>query len=194
MKKLIFIVLITGAAITSGFAQSSSFSIQYSIGFGGNMNNYISSTSLRGATFEYKVNPSPNFSIGLDAGWNYFYERRAYDSYTKGTLTLSGIQYRYSHSVPIFVTSSYYFSPGDQINPFVGMGVGTMFVSRYTDMGIYRVTEDNWHFALKPEAGIRVSANPDMDLTFAFRYNHAFATSDVMEQSYMTFNIGFVWK
>lgn len=193
MKKLIFIVLITGAAITSGFSQSS-FSIQYGIGFAGKMNNYISSTSLRGVTFEYKMYPSPNVSIGVDAGWNYFYERRAYDSYSQGSLTISGIQFRYAHAVPIFVTTSYYISPGDQINPFVGVGVGTMFMSRYTDMGIYRITEEEWHFGLKPEAGIRVNTSPDMDLTFAFRYNHAFATNDTGDQSYMTFNVGFVWK
>lgn len=193
MKRIIFIVLITGVFITQSFAQSS-FSIQYSMGFGGSMNDFITSTAVRGATFEYKMYPQPNISIGIDAGWNHFYERRAFDTYTSGTVSLSGIQYRYADAVPIYITPSYYFAPGENINPFIGVGVGTMFLSRYVDMGVYRVTEDEWHFALKPEVGALVSLNPEMDLILAFRFNNAFATSDTKEQNYLTFNVGFVWK
>ena len=171
-----------------------SFSIQYALGFGGTMNNFITSTSVRGATFEYKIYPQPNISIGLDAGWNHFYERRAYDTYTAGTVSLTGVQFRYANAVPVFLTTNYYFSPGNKINPFLGLGVGTIFLSRYIDMGAFRVTEDKWHFALKPEGGILVSLNPDMDLILSYRYNSAFATQDTEEQSYMTFNVGFVWK
>lgn len=193
MKKIIFIVLITGVFITQSFAQNS-FSIQYSMGFGGTIDSYISSTSLRGVTVEYKWYLQPNLSIGIDAGWNHFYERRAFDTYTSGTLSLSGVQFRYANAVPIFVTTSYFFAPGEKINPFFGVGVGTIFMSRYLDMGAWRLTEDEWHFGLKPEAGIVTSLAPDLDLVLAFRFNNAFATSDATEQNYMTFNIGFVWK
>ena len=193
MKKNLFLVLIAVVCITPSLAQSS-FSIQYSMGFGGNMNDFVSTTSLRGATFEYKLYPQPNISIGIDAGWNHYYERRAYDTYTSGTLSITGVQFRYADAVPIFVTTSYYFSPGEKINPFIGLGIGSMYVSRYLDMGSWRVTEDDWHFAVKPEVGVLVNANPDMDIIFCLRYNNAFETNDTKDQTYMTFNIGFVWK
>lgn len=192
MKKILFLTLLAFAVVPA-MAQSS-FSIQYSMGFGGTMNDYISSTSIRGATFEYKAYPSPNISIGLDAGWNHFYERRAYATYTTGTTSVSGVQFRYANAIPIFATTSYYFSPGNKINPFLGFGVGTIFLSRYVDMGIFEVTDQDWHFAIKPEAGVLVSLNPDMDLILGLRFNNAFATSDSDTQNYMTFNIGFVWK
>lgn len=193
MKKIILLLLLTGCLVSPAFAQHS-FSIQYALGFGGTVNNYITSTSVRGATFEYKIYPQPNISIGLDAGWNHFYERRAYDTYTSGTASLSGVQFRYANAVPIFVTTSYYFSPGNKVNPYVGLGVGTIFMSRYVDMGIFRFTDDEWHFALKPEAGVLVSLNPEMDLILGLRYNNAFATNDTEQQNFMAFNIGFVWK
>lgn len=193
MKKILLFVLLAALAVLPAMAQSS-FSIQYSMGFGGTINDYISSTSVRGVTFEYKVFPSPNVSIGLDAGWNHFYERRAYATYTSGNTSLSGVQFRYANAVPIFATTSYYFSPGNKVNPYFGLGVGTIYLSRYVDMGIFEVTDEDWHFALKPEAGVLVSLNPDMDLLLGLRYNNAFATSDSDSQSYMTFNIGFVWK
>jgi opacity protein-like surface antigen len=193
MKKILSLLLLVALFSTAAVAQSS-FSIQYSLGFGGSMNDYISSTSVRGATFEYKMYPSPNVSVGLDAGWNHFYERRAYSTYTDGTLSLSGVQFRYANAVPIFVTTSYYLKPGEKINPFIGVGVGTVFMSRYIDMGQYRVTEEAWHFALKPEVGVLVNLSPDMDLILGFRYNNAFDTSDTDAISYMMFNVGFVWK
>lgn len=193
MKKIFILALISGALSIPALAQNT-FSIQYSLAFGGTINDFITSTSVRGATFEYKIMPQPNLGIGLDAGWNHFYERRAYDTYTSGTQSLSGVQYRYTNSVPIFVTTSYFFSPGDKINPFVGLGVGTIFFSRYMDMGQFRITDEEWHFALKPEFGVLVSLAPDMDLILAYRLMNGFATSDSEQQNYMTFNVGFVWK
>lgn len=193
MKKIVLLVLISGALITTAQAQST-FSIQYSMGFGGSVNNYITSMSWRGVTFEYKLYPQPNISIGIDGGWNHYYERRAFDTYTSGTSSFSGVQFRYANAVPIYVTTNYYFSPGEKINPFIGVGIGTIYMDRYTDMGIFRVTEDNWHFAMKPEAGVRVNLAMDMDLILALRYNNAFKTSDANNQNYMTFNVGFVWK
>lgn len=193
MKKKIFLMLLVGTISVGAFAQTT-FSIQYSLGFGGTINDYITSTSVRGATFEYKIYPSPNISIGIDAGWNHFYERRAYDTYTAGTMSLSGVQFRYANAVPIFATTSYYLKPGEKINPYLGLGIGTVFMSRFVDMGVFRVTEEEWHFALKPEAGVLVNLAPDMDLILGLRYNNAFATSDTDAISYMMFNVGFVWK
>lgn len=193
MKKLFTLALICGVLSVPALAQNT-FSIQYSLSFGGTINNYITSTSVRGATFEYKVMPQPNIGIGVDVGWNHFYERRAYDTYTSGTQSLSGVQYRYANAVPIFVTTNYFFSPGEKINPFIGLGVGTIFLNRYMDMGQFRVTDENWHFALKPEFGARVELAPDMDLILSYRYMNAFGTSDSDMQNFMTFNVGFVWK
>jgi len=193
MKKILLLVLISGAFAVTTMAQSS-FSLQYSMGFGGTINNYITSTSWRGVTLEYKMYPQPNISIGIDASWNHFYERRAHDTYTYGTSSYTGVQFRYAEAIPIYITTNYYFSPGEKINPFIGVGIGTMYLDRYTDMGIFRVSYDSWHFAMKPEVGALVSLNPDLDLILALRYNNAFKTEDDTNQNYMTFNLGFVWK
>jgi outer membrane protein len=193
MKKIFFLLLVSGVFTVPAVAQHS-FSIQYSMGFGGTINNFITSTSLRGATFEYKVFPDPQVSIGIDAGWNHFYERHAFDTYTSGTRTYSGTQFRYADAVPIYLTTTYYFIPGNKVNPFIGVGIGTIYLSRYVDMGIFRVTEDEWHFGVKPEFGALVSLSPDMDFILSLRYNKAFATEDTADQSFMSFNIGFVWK
>lgn len=43
--------------------------------------------------------------VGVDAGWNVFYEKKDYDTYTGGTESLSGIQYRYQNSVPLLASA-----------------------------------------------------------------------------------------
>ena len=171
------------------------FSVQYSIGTGtGDAKTFISSPSFRGASFEFRHMVQPKIGIGADIGWNTFYERRAYDTYTSGTISLSGVQYRYINALPIYVAFDYYFRPDNRINPFVGLGVGTMYFRKNTDMNLYTLKQDAWMFALRPEFGIRYEANPGMDFILAGKFNYGFDTDQLSTQSYFTFNIGFVFK
>lgn len=195
MKKSFYITLILVLAATVGSFAQSSFTVEYSMGFGsGDVKSYINSPSFRGFALEYKRYVQPKLSIGGEISWNVFYERRAYDTYTKGTVSVSGTQYRYINAVPILITTNYHFKPGEKISPFVGLGVGAMSMNRDTNMGVYVLSTDTWHFALKPEVGVLVSANSQLDILLSGKYYTGFATSDMPTQSYFAFNIGFVFK
>lgn len=195
MKKLFYVLLTIGTfGILPGLAQNT-FSVQYSMGFGsGDVKSYISSSSLSGALVSYRYMTSPKLGAGVDVGWNGFYERRAYDTYTSGTVSLSGTQYRYIDAVPIYLAADYHFKPDEKMCPYVGLGVGTLLTKRRTDMGLYTLKTDTWAFALRPEIGVLLNANPDMDIILAAKYNIGFATSDLASQAYFTFNMGFVFK
>ena len=80
MKKAIFFILVAGLAIPGLVkAQSGYTSFQYQIGFGmGDLGDYISKTSFRGAVFEYQKNMTSNISVGLELAWNTFYTFRRY--------------------------------------------------------------------------------------------------------------------
>ena len=96
-NKVLFIVLLSFAIPGMVQAQSGYASIQYVIGFGtGDLGSFISKASFRGAVFEYQRNINPNLSAGLEIGWNTFYEKKDYDTYTQETVSVSGLQYRYS--------------------------------------------------------------------------------------------------
>ena len=103
MKKAIFFILIAGLAIPGLVkAQSGYTSFQYQIGFGmGDLGDYISKTSFRGAVFDYQKNLTSNISVGLELAWNTFYEDMDYGTYEDGTVSLSGKQFRYSNMFPI---------------------------------------------------------------------------------------------
>jgi outer membrane protein len=195
MKKIFIVIFVVATFAAAPSIAQSSFSIQYSMGFGnGDVKNFISSASFRGAALEYRYHIQPKLSVGADIGWNTFYERRAFDTYTSGTVSLSGVQYRYINAMPIYAAVNYYFKPDEKINPFVGLGVGTLYTKRNTDMNLYTLENTVWAFALRPEAGVLVNANPGLDIVLAGKYNYGFAAGGLDPQSYFTFNIGLVFK
>jgi hypothetical protein len=195
MKRLFNILLVAGLfAVTPAIAQGT-FSVQYSMGFAtGDTKSFISTPSFRGATIEYRNLVTSNISVGADVGWNVFYERRASDTYTNGTVSLSGVQYRYVNAVPIFIALDYQLKPGEKINPFVGLGIGTLFTRRNTDMNLYTIQDNVWAFALRPEFGLLYNASSALDLIIAGKYNYGFGAQGMAAQSYFALNVGFVFK
>lgn len=191
MKK-IFIILFCAIAISSS-AQSLT-GIQYSMGFGtGDLGDYIGAASFRGFTIDYRKLVQPNIGVGFEAGWNVFYEEKSFDTYSQGNLSLSGKQYRYNNQFPMLFSADYYLKPGEDINPFAGLGIGTMYSLRNTDMGQYTLEEDAWNFALRPEVGVLFAANPDMSLSITGKYYYGFEAGDLPAQSYFALSLGFVF-
>ena len=191
MKK-IFIILLSAVALSS--SGQSLTALQYSIGFGtGDLGDFVSPASFRGFTIDYRKLVNPNIGVGFEVGWNVFYEEKAYDTYTVGTVSYSGKQYRYNNQFPMLFAADYYLKPGEDINPFAGLGIGTMYSLRNTDMGQYTVEEDAWNFALRPEIGVLFAANPDMSLSVTGKYYYGFEAGDLPAQSYFALSLGFVF-
>jgi opacity protein-like surface antigen len=97
--------------------------------------NYISQPSFRGGLIEYRKAIKDNVLVGVDFGWNVFYEKKDADTYTSGTEALSGVQYRTQNAIPILVSAEYFLSTENALKPYVGLGIGTMYLERSTDMG-----------------------------------------------------------
>ncbi|HEY5825932.1 MAG TPA: OmpW family protein, partial [Cyclobacteriaceae bacterium] len=155
---------------------------------------FISKPSFRGFTVDFRKLVQPNLGVGFELGWNTFYEDKAYDTYTVGTLSYSGKQYRYNNQFPALFAVDYYFQPEGKINPFAGLGLGTMYSIRYTDMGQLSLKQDAWHFLLRPEAGIIINANPNLSFAITGKYNYGFAAGDLEAQSFFALSFGFVFK
>ena len=194
MKKIFFVFLLTGIITASQVkAQESLFSIQYSMGFAsGDMKDFNGSASFRGISFEYKYLAQPAIGIGVETGYNLFYDRMDYATYTRGTQSLTGVQYRYTHAVPVLFAADYYIKPDTRFNPFVGLGIGTLYTYRDLDMGMFTRESDAWQFALRPEVGAIISTQ-FADLIVGAKYFSGFKANDTDGQSYFTVNMGFVF-
>ena len=196
MKNVIKIILISLLLISTGLmAQNSGhFSIQYDISFStGNLNDYISKPSFRGATLQYRYPLSENINAGFDLGWNVFYEKRDLDTYTYNTTSLSGIQYRYENIVPILISLDYNIVSDNKITPYIGFGIGTLYARRAIDMGIWSLVNKQWQFALKPEIGFLYEINTSTMLKFSGKYYAGFKTEDMEGQGYFTVSAGLAW-
>lgn len=196
MKKIIFL-MIFGALLgtTKSFGQQDSYmSVQYSVSFAtGDMSEYISKTSWRGILLEYRGYVSSQIFAGVDVGWNVFYEKKDYDTYTQGTESLSGIQYRYQNQVPILATVDYLLMNDSEIRPYVGLGIGTMYSERATDMNLYRLKLNSWQFAVKGEVGLLYEVSYSSSIKLAAKYYNGFKTGKMENQGFFSINLGMAW-
>jgi outer membrane protein W len=173
----------------------SSFIVSYPISFPmADHHDYIGKTSYRGINFEFLHKAKPGIAVGIETGWNVFYERVDNKDYKDGTTTISGVQYRYTNAVPILAETKFYPTENKKkANPYVGVGVGTLFVSRSTDFGLYRITTDVWQFCVRPEAGIVFNIEPGFKAMAGVKWYPAFNTADLDGQSFISANIGFIF-
>ena len=191
-KHIITLALALLIASGSAMAQSVYTTISYSMGFAsGDLGDFISKPSFRGVTIDYRKLVQPNIGVGLSLGWNAFYEALDFDTYTIENVSLSGKQWRYSNHLPILVAADYYLSPGESFNPFVGLGVGTMYSRRNTDMNLYTIELNSWHFALQPQVGFLYTLNDVAALSVAARYNYGLESGQIKApQGYFSLNVG----
>jgi hypothetical protein len=196
MKKIIFLMIFSSLLLsTKSYGQYDSYmSVQYSVSFGmGDQGDFISQASWRGVLLEYRSEVTANLVLGVDVGWNVFYEKKDYDTYTVGTESLSGIQYRYQNQVPILGTIDYKFFPDNALRPYVGLGIGTLYSGRSTEMNLYRMVENTWQFALKGEVGLLYEVSYTSSVKLAVKYYNGFKTSTLDDQGFLSINLGMAW-
>lgn len=190
MRKLLilFLTLITMQA----FSQSM-HGVTYSTALGvGETGDFIGRLSWRGFTIDGKYFINDNITLGWTTGWQTLYEPVS-GSFTDGTQTLTGTQYRYLNMLPAMMTANYFFNEDGETQPFVGLGLGTYWIEQKTNMGLFSDTADHWHFGLTPEVGILFPVNIQSNFYITVRYNNAFPSKESMTYSYLGFNVGFLW-
>lgn len=196
MKKIIALVTFCSLlSMNSLFSQvENHISVQYDMSFGtGDLGSYISPWSFRGASAQYRYAVTHNILVGMDAAWNVFYEKKNYDTYTSGTQSLSGIQYRYQNEVPLLAAIDYVFMPEKNFQPYIGLGIGTIYSERVTWMGVWSVEQNPWQFALKPEIGMMYKVSYGTALKLGLKYYTGFKAGDLETQNYFTISVGFAW-
>ncbi len=194
MKKILFILgfIVTGF---SALAQDSYTSLHYDISVPlSNTQDYISKGSWRGVGFDYRNKVAGNAAVGFSLGWHVFYERKDFDTYTEGNVSLSGIQFRYINSFPIHVNANYFLGVEDaDFQPYVGLGIGTTAFNIRTEMGLFQSETNSWNFSMQPEAGFLYKINYNVAVLAGAKYYSIFKNSKIDAQGYLTFNVGLAW-
>ena len=185
---LLAVVIYNGAR-----AQGGDFMVSYPMAFPtGNLHSYTSSASFRGVSFEFGKRTSAESSATLETGWNVFYQQVDKKVYQEGTASITGVQFRYTNAVPLILGVKYYaVTHSKAVHPFMGMGMGTTYINRTTNFGLYQVVTDTWQFALRPELGLDFPMHHGGSFFIATKYFWNFNTSRLDGQPWFSVNVGF---
>jgi opacity protein-like surface antigen len=183
------------AAPLVGLAQDQNiYMLEYPIAFGvGDLGEFIDEPSFRGFNFGYRYLVDEEVAIGMDIGWQTFYEDRESATYTDGTQSITGKQYRYMNMFTASAQVDKVFAPGSDLRPFVGIGAGTSYARRTLDMGQWSLEKDPWQFMLQPEAGVSLYLTNGNAVLLSANYYWGFETQQLEAQSFLSLNIGYAF-
>jgi opacity protein-like surface antigen len=194
IRKLLPLAALVAAPLV-GFSQDQDiFMIEYPIAFGvGDLGEFIDEPSFRGISLGYRKVVDEEIAVGLDVGWQTFYEAMDLATYTDGTQSITGKQFRYMNMFTASVQVDKVFSPGSDLRPFVGIGAGTSNARRRVDMGQWSLEKDPWQFMLQPEAGVSLYLTNGNAMVLSANYFWGFKTQQLEAQSFLSLNIGYAF-
>lgn len=202
MKKIFIILLCLIGSIGISKAQNLSLNYQMSVPTG-SVKNFIDDASFRGfgINYHYFVDKGQHLSLGLEVSWDTYYD--AYKNISgnfkfqndNNIYTITGNQYRYVNFVPMLAQARYsFFNEMALFRPYVGMGVGTSWCEKRTEIGELRSEISRWQFAMSPEIGVVINATSSIGINVGARYMYATqaANGRIPEIQQFTFSIGLV--
>ena len=191
MKTVIYSILIFCAIINDVYAQSEGgsstlktdqFYVGYQVALPTN-SDFLSETTWRGGTLDYRRMIKSNMSLGISTSWNSFEEYIGKTTFQKpdGSGAVTSDLIRTIYTVPI-TANFHYYMPNGSVNPYVGLGLGTQYSDERHFANIYSIEADSWGFVIKPEAGILKQVNSTMGVFLSVTYNYNTAGSQIFDQ------------
>lgn len=193
MKLKKYISAIIFLVFLNAFGQSK-FVINYNVGIPvGETSEMFDGLSWRGTSMDFSYRLKENLAIGFSGGWQVFDDGRGYITETNGTETISGYQFNYLNSVPLYGTGTYSFGSGD-LEPYISLGIGVVYNQLEKDIGLISNEEDAWQFSLRPEIGADFSIYYGLELRASLKYYYAAKAGDLPDLSFLGIGLGLVWS
>jgi opacity protein-like surface antigen len=198
MKKILFSTLIMAGFAINANAQTSYWTFSWPISMGiGSTNEYIEKTSFRGFALDGRSFITDNITVGGAWSWEVFDEikrdlppREVTFDGAPGHVT--GTEYRFLNTLPIFVNSHYYTGQNGGVRAYVGAGIGTVYVDQRTDIGLVTIQDKTWRFGLQPEVGVFIPFGlTGTGANLSAKYRYATSAGDSEAVNMFSFGIGF---
>ena len=176
-------------------AQEGLWTFNYSMGLPvGEAQDFVENTSFRGFTVDgRKFIPGKSLSVGGQMGWQTFYEKREDQLESRPGADAFGTQYRYVNNFGISFDTRYHLKPERELVPYVGVGIGTTYIRRRLDFGLWSFDEDSWRFTIRPDVGILYNfPGTNMGAHLSGSYYMNFKTKDNPEFNYVGIQVGLV--
>ena len=171
------------------------FFIDYTIGFpSGNLADFLDKTSFRGFSMDFRHMMGENYSLGISAGFQSYYDDMGIQDHIIDNAILHGSTYHYVYSVPLYVTAHYYLSEGDKFIIYGGLGVGTIYNDREVQVGSISINDKDWHFAMIPELGVMYKVNDYMGAQIRGTADYGFKSGDADSIIAYRLHLGFYYN
>ncbi len=149
-------VLVLLSSITNAQQGETKFSFNYSVGLPmSDFKNYVSSTSFRGFNASILHGVSDKVSVGLEAGFQDFYQKypRQLYHFSDGSDVSAVVSYTIQ-TIPVLAKAKYNFNTESRIQPYAAIGVGGNLVAYNQLYGQFGEQQTKFGFAARPEAGL----------------------------------------
>jgi outer membrane protein W len=162
----------------------------------GNTKDFIEQTSFTGLGFDVRKFIEPKISVGFYAGWNAFQEEITNQSVSQDSNLI--YSEKLMNSFPLLATFNFYFTDDRIFIPFIGGGVGVIYVFQSLKQNSATTESNRWHFGFSPEAGFAYLLG-DIYSFFSLKYYYAAPAGNQiydqsLSQTYFSLNIGIAFS
>jgi len=195
LRKLLPLALLALSPVITRAQGENIYMLEYSIAVPvGDLRDFINDPSFRGFNFGYRNMVDNNVALGVDIGWQTFFEKKNLATYYDGTAALTGTQYRYTNCFTASMQADYVWGDGKDLRPFIGAGLGTFYCRRTLDMGLYRLEKRPWQFLIQPEAGISLYLANGNALILSTNFYWGMKTKELESQSFVGFGLTYAFS
>jgi outer membrane protein len=198
---VMIVTLLSPTFSTRSYAQDWYGAVTYQVSSPvGDTKNFIDKTSWRGAGLEFRKVLDYNTSLGFYFGWNVFHLRTSEtidDVEIDGNPgAITGLQERIINSLPIMLSGHKYFGQPERVRPFIGLSAGGFIMTERFDIGLLRLSKDQWQWGGAPEIGVVVPVGYRTKLVLNAKFFYALTGDSVISgsstnQSYFAIGVGF---
>lgn len=116
----------------------------------------VNKTSFRGWNANLLYGVTDQLSLGLEAGFNDYYQKYPRQVYNTKGGAVSAVLSNSIQTVPVMLKGRFNLAPSAMVQPYIGAGVGGNFVSYNQYLGEFGSSKSGVYFAASPEAGIAI--------------------------------------
>ena len=150
------------ALMTCGAVRAQGGEMQLNIGYDvniptGGFKNYVTNPAYKGFTAGLAYGISNQFSLGLNVGYNDFYQKYPRQQYNDGEgSSISAVVSNSIQLVPLTLSANYVLLKKGFIRPYIGAGAGVNFISFDQYLGEFDNPQSMAKLAVNGEAGFLI--------------------------------------
>lgn len=190
--KAITVVLVIFLLAVSAQSKGWMASVDYHVAIPGQeMKPQINNPSLLGFSLDARKFISPQFAVGANLGNQVFY-CKCHNASSLEDNFFGGSQYYFLNTIPLMLTSQYYFNFAKSFKPYLGLNVGGYYAWQRSEKGLVVMDDRKWHWGFAPGAGVLLPvAGTYMNMGTKISFISDSNLGDPQKQLFMSFYVGF---